>query len=253
MNRIKIIITHIDDNHNLDKCLMSVKETGDSFVMVDFVNSDKAREFCRSNGIKYLKNEISGINSMLAEQNDDKSDEFIFLIGSNEYISSNLRNNLIKLKDKLKSDIYRFIVRKNYYGRWMKHSGLYPNWEARLFRQKKAAWTANTIKLKPRYRAGAEFDTFIGEIYKMVYRSIYNHIDQVNKDTETEAELLLVLGRKTSALKIVFKPLSQFMKLFIVQMGFLDGFNGLANAVISAYSHFLAQVKLKYLRRLKEI
>lgn len=253
MNSIKVIITHNDDNHSMDKCLKSVKEAGDFFIMVDFADSDKAREFCRSNEIKYLKNEASAINSLLSEHNDNKKEEFIFLLGSNEYISSNLRGNLLKLKDKLRSDIYRVIVRKNYYGRWMRHSGLYPNWEARLFRLKKAAWTGNTIKLKPRYRTNAEFDTFVGEIYKMVYSSIYNHIDQVNKATETEAELLLVLGQKTSALKILFKPLSQFMKLFVVQKGFLDGFYGLANAVISAYSHFLAQVKLKYLRRLKEI
>lgn len=253
MNRIKVIMTHKDDNHNLDKCLKSVKETGDCFIMVDFVDSGKAREFCRSNEIRYLKNEATVINSALAENIDDKKDEFIFLIGSDEFISSNLRNNLLKLKDKLKSDIYRLIVRKNYYGRWMKHSGLYPNWEARLFRQKKVTWTGDTIKLKSRYKSGAEYDTFIGEIYKTVYSSIYNHIDQVNRATEIEAELLLVLGRKTNALKIVFKPFSQFMKLFIVQMGFLDGFYGLANAVISAYSHFLTQVKLKYLRRLKEI
>jgi hypothetical protein len=253
MNSIKVIITHNDDNHNLDRCLKSVKEICDSIIIVDFIDSDKAREFCRLNGIKYLKNEAHAINSVLAVHNDDKKDEFIFLISTNEYISSNLRNNLLKQKDKLKSDIYRLIIRKNYYGRWMKHSGLYPNWEPRLFRQKKATWTSNTIKLKPRHRVNAEYDTFIGEIYRMVYSSIYNHIDQVNKDTETEAELLLVLGRKTNAFNIVFKPLSQFMKLFVVQMGFLDGFYGLANAVISAYSHFLAQVKLKYLRRLKGI
>jgi hypothetical protein len=253
MNSIKIIITHSDENHSIDKCLKSVKEAGDSLILVDFVNSDKAREFCRLNEIKYLKNESSAINSVLTEHKDDKKDEFIFLIGSNEYISSNLRGNLMRLKDKLISDVYRFIVRKNYYGRWMKHSGLYPNWEARLFRQKKVAWTGNTIKLKPRFRTNAQYDTFIGEIFRIVYNSIYNHIEQVNKATETEAELLLVLGRKTSSLKIIFKPLSQFMKLFIIQMGFLDGFYGLANAVISAYSHFLTQVKLKYLRRLKEI
>jgi hypothetical protein len=253
MNSIKVIIIHKDDSQNLDRCLKSIKEAGDSFIMVDFIDSDKASQFCRSNEIRYLKNEPSAINLLLAEHKDDKKDEFVFLIGSNEYISVILKNNLIRLKDKLKSDIYRFIVRKNYYGRWMKHSGLYPNWEVRLFRQKKVAWIGNTIKLKPRYRSNAEYDTFVGEIYSMVYTNIFNHIDQVNKATETEAELLLVLGRKTNAFKIIFKPFSQFMKLFVVQMGFLDGFYGLANAVISAYSHFLAQVKLKYLRRLKEI
>lgn len=253
MNSLRVIISHNDDNHNLDKCLRSVKEAGDTFLLVDYVNSEKAREFCRSNEIRYLKNEASMINSAISEHADDNRDEFIFLIGSNEYISGNLRGNLLKLKDKLKSDVYRIIIRKNYYGRWMKHSGLYPYWEPRLFRLKKVSWSGNTIKLKSRAKPYAEHDTFIGEIYSIVYISIYNHIDQVNKATETEAELLLVLGRSTSTLKILFRPLSQFMKLYIIQMGFLDGFYGLANAVISSYSHFLAQVKLKYLKRMRGI
>jgi hypothetical protein len=253
MNSIKVIITHKDESHNLGKCFKSLKETGDTFILIDYINSKTAREFCLSNEIKYLKNEASLINSSIAEQNDIKKDEFIFLIGSNEYISGNLRANLLKLKDKLKSDAYRFIVRKNYYGRWMKHSGLYPCWESRLFRKKKVTWTANTIKVKSRPKTNVEYDTFIGEIYSMVYSSIYNHIDQVNKATESEAELLLVLGSSTGTLKIMFKPLSQFMNLFFVKLGFLDGFYGLTNAVISAYSHFLAQVKLKYLRRMKRI
>jgi hypothetical protein len=253
MNSIKVIITHHDDGHNPDKCLKSIKEAGDSFIMVDFTDSEKAREFCRANEIKYLKNDSALINSTIAEQTTKDREEFLFLIGSNEYISGILRNNLEKLKGKLQSDVYRFVIRKNYYGRWMKHSGLYPYQEARMFRQKKAAWTGNTLKLKPRSVENTEYGTFIGEIYSMVYGSIHHHIDQVNKDTEREAELLLVLGRKTSTFRIFFKPFTRFMKLFFIQLGFLDGFYGLANAVISAYSHFLAQVKLKYLWRIKGI
>jgi len=253
MNSLRIIISHHDDNHNLDKCLISIKEAGDSFMLIDFADSLKARDVCRSNEIKYLKNDSSLINAALAEHTENKKEEFLFFIGSNEYISGNLRNNLQKLKEKLKSDIYSFVIRKNYYGRWMKHSGLYPYWEARLFRKKKAMWSAGTIKLKSRSVANAVYDTFVGEIYSNVYSSIYNHIDQVNKDTEREAELLLALGRRTSAVKIFFKPLSRFMKLFIIQLGFLDGFYGLANAVISAYSHFLVQVKLRYLWRMRGI
>jgi hypothetical protein len=113
-------------------------------------------------------------------------------------------------------------------------------------------WTGDTIKLKPRFRINVTYETFTGEIYSMIYSSIYNHINQINIATETEAERLLVLGSKTGTLKIVFKPLAHFIELFFIKLGFLDGFYGLVNAVISAYSHFLVQVKLKYLRRMKE-
>ncbi len=243
MTSIKVIITHNNDRHNLGKCLKSVREIGDAFILIDNINSQKAQEFCRANEIKYL----TGI----LESKIKGKEEYVFLIGSNEYLSGNLKNNLTKLKNKLNSDIYRFIIRKNYYGRWMKHSGLYPNWESRLFKIKKVTWRENTFKVKPRSKSSITYDTLIGEIYSLVYRSIFHHLEQVNNITESEAELLLVLGQNTSTLKIVVRPIAHFMKLFFIKLGFLDGFYGLVNAVISAYSHFLVQVKLKYLRRMK--
>jgi len=252
MTSINVIITHTNERHNLEKCLKSIKELGDGIILIDYVNSPKAHEFCRSHEIKYLKNEASHINSSFRELNNKGTDAYILLIGSNEYLSGNLNINLTKHKSNLKSDVYRFIIRKNYYGRWMKHSGLYPNWESRLFKIKKLNWTGNTIKLKPSSRTNATYETLTSEIYSMIYSSISNHIDQVNIATETEAERLLVLGSKTGALKIMFKPLAHFLELFFVKLGFLDGFYGLVNAVISAYSHFLVQVKLKYLRKMKE-
>jgi hypothetical protein len=251
MTSIKVIITHTDKRHDLEKCLKSIKDMGDDFILIDNLDSPEAQEFCRSHEIKYLKDEASVINSGSGESINNGKDEYIFLIGSNEYLSGNLNNNLTKHKNDLKSDVYRFIIRKNYYGRWMKHSGLYPNWESRLFKKKKVNWSGNTFKLKPRSRVNATYGTFTGEIYSMIYSSIYNHIDQVNNDTEAEAERLLVLGSETGTLKIMFKPLAHFIKLFFVKLGFLDGFYGLLNAVISSYSHFLVQVKLKYLRRMK--
>jgi hypothetical protein len=251
MTSINVIITHTDERHNLEKCLKSIKETGDEFYLIDSVNSQKVKELCRSNGVKYLKDEISLINSGPGVINNKVTDEYFFVIGSNEYLSGNLNNNLSKLRNKLKSDVYRFAIRKNYYGRWMKHSGLYPLYEARLFKRLNVIWTDNTLKLKPEAEINAAFETITGEIYSMVYSSIYNHINQINKSTETEAEMLLSIGSKTSTLKIIFKPLLHFVKLFFVKLGFLDGLYGLVNAVISAYSDFLVQVKLKFLRKVK--
>lgn len=251
MNSIHVIITHTDERHNLEKCLKSVKEIGDDFFIVDFVNSQKVKELCRSNQIKYLQNDPSLINSSLGETKKKGKDEYLLLTGSNEYLSGNLNNYLSKLRNELKSDVYSVTIRKNYYGRWMKYSGLYPYRESRLLKKNKVIWSGNTIKLNPRVKINATYDTFNGEIYCMVYSSIYNHIDHINRTTEIEAERLFNMGFKASNLNIIFKPWIQFMKLFFIKLGFLDGFYGLLNAVISAYSDFLVQVKLKYLRRVK--
>jgi hypothetical protein len=251
MKNIDIIITHTDDRYNLERCLKSIKETGGEFLLVDFVRSQTARELCRSNQIKYLQNDPSLINSSIEEIKKNGKDKYLLMIGSNEFLSRNLNNNLSKFRNDIKSDVYSITIRKNYYGRWMKHSGLYPYREFRLFRKDKVIWSGDTIKLKPRVKINATYDTFNGEIYCTVYNSIYNHIEHINRITEKEAEMLFNMGFRTSSVKIVFKPLMHFMKLFFIKLGFLDGYYGLINAVITAYSDFLIQVKLKYLRRVK--
>jgi hypothetical protein len=250
MKHITVIITHRDDKHNLEKCLKSVKETGDIFFLIDLVDSQKALRLCQIYKIKYLRNEPSVITSSLDKINPDISDEYVLVIGSNEYLSGGLKNNLASLRSKLNSDAYRFIILKNYYGRWMKHSGLYPNHETRLFKKNIATCTGNTIKLSHEAEINATIEAFSGEIYCTVYCSIFDHINQINRTTESEAELQFCSGMKTSVLKIIFRPWVHFFRLFIIKLGFLDGFYGLVNAVISSYCDFLLLVKLKFLRRM---
>ncbi len=250
MKHITVIITHRDDKHNLEKCLKSVKETGDDFFLIDSADSQKAHGICQAHKIKYLKNEPSVTTTILNKIINDSSYEYVLIIGSNEYLSGGLKNNLALLRNTMNSDAYSFIVLKNYYGRWMKYSGLYPNYETRLFKKNIITWTGNTIKLNPGIEKKTTIEAFNGEIYCIVFSSIFDHINQINKTTETEAELQFRTGKKTRVLKIIFRPWAHFFHLFFIKLGFLDGFYGLINAVISGYCDFLLQVKLKFLRRM---
>lgn len=249
MKHITVIITHRNDKHNLEKCFKSVRETGDDFFLIDLIDSQEAYGICHKHKIKYLKYELPVINSVLERISNSDSDEYVLILGSTEYLSGGLKNRMVSLRNTLNYDAYKFIILKNYYGRWMKHSGLYPYQEARLFKNNIIAWTGDTIKLKPEAELNATFGSFNGEIYCMVYSSIHDHIDQINKSTEVKAEMLFNSGQKSSIMKIIFRPWMHFIDLFFIKLGFLDGYYGLINAVISGYYDFLIQVKLKFLTR----
>lgn len=250
MNRINVIITHRDDKHDLEKCLKSIKESGDEFFLIDLVDSQKARGICHMQKIKYLKNEPSVIATILDEKNKNGSNEYVLITGSNEFLSGGLKNNMALLRSSLNYDAYRFVMLKNYYGRWMKHSGLYPNQEIRLYKKNLVTWAQNTIILNPEAENKATICTFSGEIYCMVYSSISDHINQINRATEAEAEIQFNSGTKSNVLKIIFRPWVHFIHLFFIKLGFLDGYYGLVNAVISGYGEFLIQVKLRFFRKM---
>lgn len=250
MKYITVIITHRDDKHNLEKCLKSIKETGDDFFLIDFIDSQKAKGICNTQKIKYLKNEPSDLISLPDNKINNDSEEYVLIIGSNEYLSGGLKNNLASQRNNLNHDAYKFTILKNYYGKWMKHSGLFPNQEIRLFKKNLIAWMGDTLKLNPEAAINATLGSINGEIYCMVYSSISDHINQINKSTEKEAEMMFNSGMRSSVIKIIFRPWVHFIHLFFIKLGFLDGYYGLVNAVISGYCDFLVHVKLKFLRRM---
>jgi hypothetical protein len=250
MKHITVIITHRDDNQNLEKCLKSVKETGDDFLVIDLTGSNLVYNICHSQKIKYVRNEPDEITSFIDEKGNPIPDSYILSLGSNEYLSGGSKNHIKMHKSIMTSDAYKLVIRKNYYGRWMKHSGLYPNLETRIYRRDLVNWNGNSVKLKPGAEMSARIDACPGEMYCVVYRSIFEHINQINQTTETEAQMLFNSGLGSNIFKILFRPWVRFFHLFFIKLGFLDGYYGLVNAVISSYYEFLVEVKLKFFRRM---
>lgn len=250
MKQITAIITHRDDTHDLQKCLRSLRESSDDIVVIDLIGSKQTAGICRMHKIKYLRNEPSEINSVLDEITKGNPGDYFLLIGSNEYFSGGLKNNMTLHRKTLSDDAYKFIIRKNYYGRWMKHSGLYPNQEIRLIKRNMVTWNGNSVIFEPEAGINTITGSFNGEIYSMVYTSIFDHINQINAATETEAHMLFNSAVRSNFWKIIFSPFMRFSHLFFIKLGFLDGYYGLVNAVISGYYDFLVQVKLKFFRKM---
>jgi hypothetical protein len=60
-------------------------------------------------------------------------------------------------------------------------------------------------------------------------------------------------GKRSSILKILYKPMARFMRHFVFKAGFLDGLTGYTIAVNSAHAVFLKYLRLYYLEKDKSI
>lgn len=250
MATITAIIIYRSDDDDSDKCLKAIRNITEEIILLDMVRSDKARLKCQKEEINYLIGDEKDIGKNLAKAIESAKSEYLLFLRSNEYPSGQLKNSLLNNRENLSDDAYRVNVLKNYYGRWMKHSGLYPDLQVRLLRKQEGYYIDAEIEKIKLTDETKTVGVVSGDLFSIRYKSIWEHIQAINDSTETGAYILLKEGMKTNILKMIFYPLCHFLNLFFIKLGFLDGFYGMVNTVITGYSVFLEQIKLRELQRL---
>ena len=127
----------------------------------------------------------------------------------------------------------------------MKHTGWYPDKQMRLWDKSVGEWDGKKIHEKVKLQEGTTISTLDGDLLHYSFYTIHQHIAQINKFSELKAEAMLEKGKKPNWVKIIFSPLSKFIRHYFIKKGFLDGFAGFVISINSAHSTFLKQVKFR--------
>ena len=73
------------------------------------------------------------------------------------------------------------------------------------------------------------------------YRDIAHYLQKAHRYTDWAARDVARKGKPIAADKILLRPLATFFSMYVLKLGFLDGFHGLMLCVLSSY-----YVMLKY-------
>jgi hypothetical protein len=129
-----------------------------------------------------------------------------------------------------------------YLGRWIKHSGWYPEYKLRLCDRKRGRWRGDYV------HESLEVDGSIGRLkgnlLHYTVRDASAHHLRIDRYTSLAAEQSHSQGKRASFAALLFIPLATFVRSLIVKRGFLDGVQGLAIAFFAAHYAFLKTLKL---------
>jgi hypothetical protein len=113
----------------------------------------------------------------------------------------------------------------------------------RLFDRRRARWAG----VDPHDRVEAEGPVerlAVGEIRHYTYRSISEHLRQIDRLTTDAAREKVAAGRRGSLLAMLLRPPARFLKMYVLRAGFLDGRAGFVLAVLASYYVFLKYAKV---------
>lgn len=139
---------------------------------------------------------------------------------------------------------YRFARRARYLGRWIRHSGWYPDYKVRLYHRDRGRWSGEYVheSVKVEGRVG----TMRGEILHYTCDSLEDHRRRIEFYTDLAAAELVDRGAALNPLRRIGAPSWAFFQAYFLRLGFLDGEPGFWIARMA--SRYVARKQSKWAR-----
>lgn len=238
-----VIITQ-NEEANIHRCLSSLKGVADEIIIIDSGSKDQTAQISLTFKAKVFQKRWEGYSKAKNYGNSLATSTYILSIDADEALSDELKQNILQFKSQL-NGAYQLNRLSNYCGKWIYHCGWYPDIKVRLFPKGKAHWEGDFVHERLILDKNIVVKQLSGHLYHYTIQSVEDHIERINRYSSLAAKEMFQKGEKPSTLKVIFRPVSRFVKMYLVKGGWKDGFLGYVICRNSAYAMFLRLAKLK--------
>lgn len=238
------IIAH-NEEKNIGACLESLAWVNE-IILVDCESADKTAGIAARYPVKvFTRPNTSNLNVNKQFGIDQCSGEWILYIDPDETVPGDLREEIkALLANDPAADAY-FIPRKNhYFGRWLRHGGKYPDSQLRLFRKGKASFPRKDVH--ERLTVSGKEASLKNPLDHFPYRDYDDVVKKLDFYAALKAERFIKAGRPAALGPV--RALRKFTACYFLKLGFLDGPEGFAAAVIDMFNEVLAYLKARGIR-----
>lgn len=244
MPRITATIITFNEESRIAEAIASLS-CCDEVVVVDSGSTDRTRDIACALGARVIHHDWCGYTIQKNFAAEQAANDWILSIDADERVSAELADEIVRWKlDGVRYKAWSMPRRVFYLGRWIKHSGWYPDRKVRLYDRRDCRFEGDFVheSVKVNGDAGA----FRGDLLHFPYRNWSDHVARVARYTELAAQAARSSGRRTSVFKMIGGPPLTFIKAFFLRAGFLDGWRGLAIAYMGA--RYVFQKEFRILR-----
>ncbi|MBF0286294.1 MAG: glycosyltransferase family 2 protein [SAR324 cluster bacterium] len=245
-----VIITYNEEN-NIGDCLQSLQGLVDEIVVLDSFSTDKTERICRNNAkVRFFQHGFDGHIQQKNRAIEKCSSDWILALDADERVSPQLSS---AIEDFLNSNPVvngaKFPRLTRHMKRFIRHGGWYPNARYRLVRKGKSHWGGENPH--DSLIIEGEGTRLKGDLIHLSFSDLSDQVKTINYFSSIVALTRYNKGKNFSLLRMLWKPISKFLEIYLLKRGFLDGIQGYIIAVSSAYSTFLKEAKLFELNKLE--
>jgi glycosyltransferase involved in cell wall biosynthesis len=241
--KITATIITLNEERNIARAIESLR-CCDEILIVDSGSVDRTVELAQKLGVKVIE---AGWLGYAAQKNwaaEQAANDWILSLDADEALSEALEAEIWALKKSgPRYDAYTMPRLARYLGKWILHSGWYPDRKVRLYHRAKAKWVGEFVHES--VQASGRVGHLQSNILHFTCDSLSEHLRTLDRYTTLAAQEIAARRVKVPLFRVILDPCWTFLRTYIVQRGFLDGHEGLVIAYMAAFYTFLKYSKAR--------
>jgi len=227
-NKLSIVIITKNEEKFIFDALKSAV-FADEVVILDSGSEDQTCNIAKKIGARVEQQAWLGFGAQKNKAVELADNDWVFVLDADERITPELRDEIIFTLKNPQFDGYRIARLNNFFGKYIKTCGLYPDYSIRLFDRCKGRFNDVTVH---------ESVQIQGKIDKLKNHMIHLAFDTVEEFSNKQKKYAKLSQKNKSLVKAFISPIWTFLKIYIVRLGFIEGWRGFIIAKVYAQYTF---------------
>ncbi len=245
MTSISAVIITYNEENNIERCIKSLQQVADEVVVLDSYSTDNTKSISEKLGARFVSYQFENHIQQKNKAIEFAAHDWVLSLDADEALDDQLIQSINEVKKSPQYFGYKMNRLANYCGKWIHHSGWYPDTKLRLFNKHKGAWGGtNPHDMYMLHDKNEKTGFLQGNILHYTFRTVTEHYAQANRYSDIGAMAHFKKGKRSNWIMVVFSPIIRFVRDYIFNLGFMDGAEGFTICKISAYTSYLKYKKM---------
>ncbi len=227
MPKLSVYIIAFNEEEKIKQALQSV-DWADEIIVADSFSTDHTAKIAEAFGARVVQIPFKGFGELRNKAIEACSHEWIFSLDSDERCTRQARKEIHKIIHSKESlDVY-YVPRRNYFmGKWIKHSGFYPDFrQPQLFRKGTLKFKNDVVHERYEIISDKSSGYLTSFIHQIPFKNLEEVIHKANRYSTLGAGKLFETNQKAGMAKALVHGFWAAFTLYILKLGFLDGWPG---------------------------
>ncbi len=244
--RVSVYIIAYNEAEKIRDAVSSVL-WADEIVVADSHSTDGTAEIAEALGARVVQIDFNGFGELRNRAVAACRGDWIFSLDSDERCTPEVRDEVLALIDAPDAlDVYQVPRRNFFMGRWIRHSGWYPNYrQPQLFRRGAMAYTLEPVHEGYRLLTSKPLGRLQQPIWQFPFRNLGEVVAKLNRYSTLGAAK--VAAGRASMPRALASASWSFAKHLVFKRGLLDGWPGF----VIAFAYF-EQTFYRYAKRYEQ-
>lgn len=243
---LSVILITKNEAANIRDCLQSVA-WADEIIVVDSGSTDDTVAICREFTPHVHVRDWPGFGIQKNRALDYASKEWVLSLDADERVTPELRAELEEAMRSGAAEGYEIPRLSSFCGRFMRHSGWYPDYVLRLFKRGTARFSDNLVH--ERLILQGRTARLQSNLLHYSFNDLESVLRKMDQYSTAGAQMQKQRGRKVTLIGAVLRGMWSFVRSYIIRGGILDGQEGFMLAVSNAEGTYYRYVKLLLLNK----